>query len=100
MVQNQKFESSMFDYCSNQAERAYKLLEDGDIDVGLQYLAHLADVLQMLVEAKSSQGITNINEFAKLVKEMDELLARFDEFDDDDDDDDDDDFIAEGGCGC
>jgi flagellin-specific chaperone FliS len=73
MVQNQKFESSMFDYCSNQAERAYKLLEDGDIDVGLQYLAHLADVLQMLVEAKSSQGITNINEFAKLVKEMDEL---------------------------
>jgi|GEM_PF-6563389 hypothetical protein len=73
MVQNQKFESSMFDYCSNQAERAYKLLEDGDIDVGLQFLAHLADVLQMLVEAKSSQGITNINEFAKLVKEMDEL---------------------------
>jgi len=73
MVQNQKFESSMFDYCSNQAERAYKLLEDGDIDVGLQFLAHLADVLQMLVEAKSSQGITNINEFAKLVKDMDEL---------------------------
>jgi hypothetical protein len=73
MVQNQKFESSMFDYCSNQAERAYKLLEDGEIDVGLQFLAHLADVLQMLVEAKSSQGITNINEFAKLVKEMDEL---------------------------
>jgi hypothetical protein len=27
----------------------------------------------MLVEAKNSQGITNINEFAKLVKEMDEL---------------------------
>jgi hypothetical protein len=73
MVQNQKFESSMFDYCSAQAERAYKLLEDGEIDVGLQFLAHLADVLQMLVEAKSSQGITNINEFAKLVKEMDEL---------------------------
>ena len=73
MVHNQKFESSMFDYCSNQAERAYKLLEDGDIDVGLQFLAHLADVLQMLVEAKSSQGTTNINEFAKLVKEMDEL---------------------------
>ena len=73
MVHNQKFESSMFDYCSAQAERAYKLLEDGDIDVGLQFLAHLADVLQMLVEAKSSQGITNINEFAKPVKEMDEL---------------------------
>ena len=73
MVQNQKFESSMFDYCSTQAERAYKLLEDGEIEVGLQFLAHLADVLQMLVEAKTSQGITNINEFAKLVKEMDEL---------------------------
>jgi len=73
MVQNQKFESSMFTYCSTQAERAYKLLEDGEIEVGLQFLAHLADVLQMLVEAKNSQGITNINEFAKLVKEMDEL---------------------------
>jgi hypothetical protein len=63
----------MFTYCSTQAERAYKLLEDGEIEVGLQFLAHLADVLQMLVEAKNSQGITNINEFAKLVKEMDEL---------------------------
>jgi hypothetical protein len=73
MVHNQKFESSMFEYCSTQAERAYKLLEDGEIEVGLQFLAHLADVLQMLVEAKNSQGITNINEFAKLVKEMDEL---------------------------
>jgi hypothetical protein len=73
MVQNQKFESSMFDYCSTQAERAYKLLEDGEIEVGLQFLAHLADVLQMLVEAKTSQGTTNINEFAKLVKDLDEL---------------------------
>ena len=63
----------MFDYCSTQAERAYKLLEDGEIEVGLQFLAHLADVLQMLVEAKTSQGTTNINEFSKLVKEMDEL---------------------------
>ena len=63
----------MFDYCSTQAERAYKLLEDGEIEVGLQFLAHLADVLQMLVEAKTSQGTTNINEFAKLVKDMDEL---------------------------
>jgi hypothetical protein len=73
MIQNQKFESSMFDYCSTQAERAYKLLEDGEIEVGLQFLAHLADVLQMLVEAKTSQGTTNINEFAKLVKDLDEL---------------------------
>ena len=73
MVHNQKFESSMFEYCSTQAERAYRLLEDGEVDVAMQDLAHLADVLQMLVEAKSSQGITNINEFAKLVKEMDEL---------------------------
>ena len=63
----------MFDYCSTQAERAYKLLEDGEIEVGLQFLAHLADVLQMLVEAKTSQGTTNINEFAKLVKDLDEL---------------------------
>lgn len=69
----QKFESSMFEYCSTQAERSYKLLEDGDMENGLQFLAHLADVLQFLVEAKSSQGTTNINEFAKSVLELNDL---------------------------
>jgi hypothetical protein len=73
MVQNQKFESSMFEYCSTQAERAYRLLEDGEVDVAMQDLAHLADILQMLVDAKNSQGITNINDFAKSVKELPEL---------------------------
>lgn len=73
MVHNQKFESSMFEYCSTQAERAYRLLEDGEVDIALQDLAHLADVLQMLVEAKSSQGTTNINDFAKSLKELSEL---------------------------
>lgn len=68
-----KFESSMFEYCSNQAERAYKLLEDGDSENGMQFLAHLADVLQFLVEARSSQGATNINEFAQSVLELNEL---------------------------
>ena len=73
MVQNQKFESSMFEYCSTQAERAYRLLEDREVDVAMQDLAHLADILQMLVDAKNSQGITNINDFAKSVKELPEL---------------------------
>ena len=73
MVHNQKFESSMFEYCSTQAERAYKLLADGDVDIAMQDLAHLADVLQMLVDARNSQGTTNINEFAKSLRELPEL---------------------------
>jgi hypothetical protein len=73
MVHNQKFESSMFEYCSTQAERAYRLLEDGEVDVAMQDLAHLADVLQMLVDARTTQGITNLNDFAKSVKELSEL---------------------------
>ena len=73
MVQNQKFESSMFEYCSTQAERAYRLLEDGEVDVAMQDLAHLADVLQMLVDARNTQGTTNLNDFAKSVKELPEL---------------------------
>jgi uncharacterized protein YabN with tetrapyrrole methylase and pyrophosphatase domain len=69
----QKFESSMIEYCSAQAERAYKLLEDSDRENGMQFLGHLADVLQLLVEAKSSQGFINIDEFARSVKAFDEL---------------------------
>lgn len=68
----QKFESSMFEYCSNQAERAYNLIEDGDVDNGLSKLAHLADILQLLVESKQSTGIISINTFAQSVKELDE----------------------------
>jgi hypothetical protein len=66
----QKFESSMFEYCSAQAERAYKLLEDGDLQNGMQFLAHLADTLQMLVESKNGQGVTNISAFAQSVTEL------------------------------
>jgi hypothetical protein len=73
MVHNQKFESSMYEYCSTQAERAYRLLEDGEVDVAMQDLAHLADVLQMLVDAKNSQGITNINDFARSLQDLPEL---------------------------
>jgi hypothetical protein len=69
----QKFESSMFEYCSTQAERAYKLMEDDDVENGMQFLAHLADVLQFLVQARTSQGITHIDEFAKSVRVLDEL---------------------------
>ena len=63
----------MFDYCSTQAERALKLLEDGDQDNGMHFLGHLADILQFLAESKTSQGLTNIPEFLNLVKELDEL---------------------------
>jgi hypothetical protein len=69
----QKFESSMFEYCSTQAERAYKLIEDNDVENGMQFLAHLADVLQLLVEAKTSQGYTGIDEFAIGVRDLSEL---------------------------
>jgi hypothetical protein len=69
----QKFESSMFEYCSTQAERAYKLIEDNDVENGMQFLAHLADVLQFLVEARTTQGVTQINQFAKSLKDLDEL---------------------------
>jgi hypothetical protein len=73
MVHNQKFESSMFEYCSTQAERAYTLLEDGDIEIGMQYIGHLADILQFLTNARSTQGTTNINEFANACKDLDEM---------------------------
>jgi hypothetical protein len=68
----QKFEASMFEYCSTQAERAYKLIEDGETDIGLEKLGHLADVLQMLVSSKNTAGTTNINMFAQEVKEFSE----------------------------
>ena len=71
-VNVQKFEASMFEYCSVRAERAYKLIEDGEIEFGLSQLGHLADVLQMLLSSKSSSGTTNINTFAQEVKELDE----------------------------
>lgn len=70
---HQKFESSMFEYCSNQVERAYKLFEDGDTENGMQYLAHSADILQMLVEARNSHGSTSIGDFANAVMELPEL---------------------------
>jgi hypothetical protein len=69
----QKFEASMFEYCSVYTDRAYKLIEDGDTDIGLEILAHLLDVLQMLVESRNSQGIISINEFANAVKTLPDL---------------------------
>lgn len=70
---NQKFEAAMFEYCSNQAERAYKLIEDNDVETGLEFLAHLADVLQMLVDARTQAGVLSINEFAQNVRELNDL---------------------------
>lgn len=73
MSNYQKFESTMFEYCSNQAERAYKLIEDGEVENGQAFLGHLADVLQMLVQARTSQGTTSIDEFANSARELDEF---------------------------
>lgn len=70
---NQKFESAMFEYCSNAAERAYKLIEDGDTDNGSNKLGHLADVLQLLVDARTSTGTTNIGVFANSLRDLDEI---------------------------
>jgi hypothetical protein len=81
----QKFEASMFEYCSIRAERAYKLIEDGEIEFGLTQLGHLADVLQILMSSKSnSSGTTNINTFVQEVKELadddkDEVYTHFQE---------------------
>jgi hypothetical protein len=69
----QKFESKMFEYCSVQAERAYKMLEDGDTENGLIFMAHLADVLQFLVEARNSQGSTSITTFVQSVRDLEEI---------------------------
>lgn len=69
----QKFESSMFEYCSAQAERAYKMLEDGETENGMIFLAHLADVLQFLVEARNTQGSTNIVTFVQGIRELNEI---------------------------
>lgn len=63
----QKFESCMIEYCSAQAERAYNLFEDNEIDNGMEFLAHLADVLSFLKESRS------ITEFAKMVQELNDL---------------------------
>jgi hypothetical protein len=68
----QKFESSMFEYCQLHTERAIRLIEDGEVDTGLDFLEHTAGVLAALVEARNSQGTTNINEFVQSVKEFGE----------------------------
>lgn len=69
----QKFESSMFEYCSNQAERAFKFIEDGDTDNGLSKLGHLADVLQVLVNSRQLNGTTSIVSFAQELRDLDEI---------------------------
>lgn len=63
----------MFDYCFEQVERAYKLIEDGETTTGLVFLAHLADILRFLLDAKSPQGVINISEFIQSLKDLDEL---------------------------
>jgi len=69
----QKFDSLMYEYCSNHAERIYKLFEDGDAENGFDYLGHLADVLQLLKEHRSSQELPNITSFCVSVAAFSEL---------------------------
>lgn len=74
MSQNlQKFDSLMYHYCSEQAERTYKLFEDGEIENGMAFLAHLADVLAMLKDNRDSQDRPNISGFASDVLDLNEL---------------------------
>jgi hypothetical protein len=68
----QKFESLMFEYCSDQAEKSYKFFEDRESEHGLEYLAHLADVLLLLKESRSTTGSTNINGFVNRCNELDD----------------------------
>jgi len=70
---NQKFESVMFEYCSEQAERSYKLLEDQDQENGLDYLAHLADILLLITESKNDSGTVNIGEFTNRANELTDI---------------------------
>ena len=60
----------MFKYCSNQAERAYQLLEDGDAENSQLFLAHLADTLQFIVDAAATTGLPSINEFVSSLDAM------------------------------
>jgi hypothetical protein len=69
----QKFDSLMYQYCSEQAERAYKLFEDGETENGMLFLAHLADVLVALKDNRDTQDRPNITGFAGDVMEFNEL---------------------------
>lgn len=75
MSQNhlQKFDSLMYGYCSEQAERTYKLFEDGEIENGMSFLAHLADVLAMLKDNRDNQDRPNIIGFAKDITQLNDL---------------------------
>ncbi len=68
----QKFDALMYQYCSERAERAYKLFEDGDVENGMLFLAHLADVLAMLKDNRDFQDRPNISGFTKDVSEFNE----------------------------
>lgn len=69
----QKFDSLMYQYCSEQAERAYKLFEDGETENGMLFLAHLADVLALLKDNRDTQDRPNITGFASDTLEFDEV---------------------------
>lgn len=68
-----KFDSMMIKYCSDQAEKAYKLFEDKEVDYGLECLAHLADVLLILKESRSDSGIANINSFVNQCSDLTDI---------------------------
>ena len=71
MKDHQRFEAVMLEYCANQSQRAYNLVEDGE-DTALDFLAHLTDVLQFLSESQNTHWI-NINAFTKRVLDLNEF---------------------------
>lgn len=70
---SKKFESIMIDYCSDQAERTYKLFEDKEYSNGFENLAHTADVLLLLKESRNEIGEVNITSFILKTKDFEEL---------------------------
>lgn len=69
----QKFDSLMYQYCAEQAERAYKLFEDGEIENGMSFLAHLADVLSILKDNRDTQDRPNITGVVNDIVNLDDL---------------------------
>lgn len=72
-LHSNKFGSLMIEYCSDQAERTYKLFEDKEDSNGFENLAHTADVLLLLRESYDSVGEINITAFILKTKDFDEL---------------------------
>jgi hypothetical protein len=62
----------MFEYCSDQAEKSYRFFEDRESNHGMEYLAHVADVLLLLKESRSTTGSTNIDVFVNQCNDLED----------------------------